>query len=144
MTILLCLICFFHLCKNLTSQQKWQENAFLKVTADTLWAKNLVKIALPRPVYKIHAFLFYGEIKDDRKNAGKTIVDKKCQITTCVYHVSQIISPKSLYSKIHVILHFTQKFRMVIKNGEETIFLKRWQYNFAYNSKLLYLAPFQS
>ena len=60
-------------------RQKWQENDFCEkspvYSAEILWVKNFVEIALSRSV-----------------------------------------------SKINMFLHFTQKFKMAAKIGEETIF----------------------
>ena len=36
-------------------------------SADTLWIKNFVEIALPLSVSEIRAFAFYVEIQDDRQ-----------------------------------------------------------------------------
>ena len=62
-------------------RQKWQENDFCENcpedSADTLWVKNFVEIALARSVSKINAFFaFYAEIQDGRqKVAGKRVLE---------------------------------------------------------------------
>ena len=43
-------------------------------SADTLWVKNFIKIALSRTVFKINAF--YAEIQDGRQKWGKVIFAK--------------------------------------------------------------------
>ena len=59
-------------------RQKWQENYFWEQlpvdSADTLWTKNVVEIALSRSVSEINAFLrFTQKFKMAAKSVGKTI-----------------------------------------------------------------------
>ena len=65
-------------------RQKWRESDFCKKwpvdSADTLWVKIFVKIALSRSVSKINTFLHLTQkIKMAAKNGGKMIFQKSCQ-----------------------------------------------------------------
>ena len=82
-------------------RQKWQENDFSEKSpvdsADTLWVKNFVEIALSHSVSKINMFLrFMQKFKMATKSGGKTIFEESCQKTLQIPCGSKI-SSKSLY-----------------------------------------------
>ena len=59
-------------------RQKWRENDFweksLVYSADTLWVKNFIEIAVSRSVSEINAFLhFTQKFKMAAKSSRKTI-----------------------------------------------------------------------
>ena len=65
-------------------RQKWQENNFLEKSsvnsANTLWVKNFVEIALSRSVCEIKVFLCLRQkFKMAAKSGGKTIFEKSRQ-----------------------------------------------------------------
>ena len=75
-------------------RQKWPENDFLGKplidSADTLWAKNFVEIALSRSVSEINTFLhFTQKFKMAAKSGGKTLFCK----------TSPVDSPYTLWVK---------------------------------------------
>ena len=64
--------------------QKWGENDFWKKSpvdsADNLWVKNFVEIALSRSISKINVFLhFTQKFKMAAESGGTTIFRKSCQ-----------------------------------------------------------------
>ena len=65
-------------------RQKWWKNNFWgklpEDSADTLWVKNFVEIALTRSVSEINTFLrLTQKFKMAAKSGGKTIFAKSCQ-----------------------------------------------------------------
>ena len=65
-------------------RQKWRENDFWEKlpvnSADILWVKKFVEIALSRTVPEINAFLhFTQKFKMVAQIGGKTIFEKNCQ-----------------------------------------------------------------
>ena len=98
-------------------------------SGDTLAIKNFNEIALSHIVSEINAFLhFTQKFKMATKNGGKMIFGKIHQLTLLipclgVKNFDQIAVSHTV-SQINAFLRFTQKFRMVAKNGRKTIFGK--------------------
>ena len=96
------------------------EKQFLAKWADafkhTLWAKNLVEIALSCTISEKNAF--YTEIQDGCRDGGRTVFGKwsDCQ------KFSQNCSLFCTISKINAFLHFNQKLKMAAKDGRTTTF----------------------
>ena len=109
-------------------------------SADALWVKNVVEIALSGTVSEIHAFLcFTQKFKMAAKNDRKTIFEKGRQYTFLIpwgYKNFDEITLSHIVSKINVFLRvFTQKFKMAAKSGGKTIFSRQltrtmWVKNF--------------
>ena len=101
-------------------------------SADTLWVKNFVKIALSRSISKINAFLCLTQkFKMAAKSGGKMFFF--CEImpvdsadTVRVKNFVEIAQFRSV-SEINTFLHFTQKFKTAAKSGGKTIFEKSRQ-----------------
>ena len=92
-------------------------------SADTLWVKIFVEIALSRSVSEINAFL---RLTQKIKMAAK----KKVASTLCGYPVGQIFIKIALsrsVSEINAFLRLTQKIKMAAKNGGKMIFTKSCQ-----------------
>ena len=125
MTVFLCLIWFFSiydkmqgfldesglfiflfiyfcvLCRNSKWPQKVAGKRFLGKSsvdsADNLWVKNFMEIALSRSISEINRFLrFTQKFKMAAKSGGKTIFVKKCQLTLQIPCGPKILL-KSLY-----------------------------------------------
>ena len=90
-------------------------------SADPMWFKNFVEIALSGTVSEINAFLcFTQKFKMAAKNGGKTIFEKSHQYTLSTLGAKILM--KLLYlavSEINALLRFTQKFKMAAKSGGE-------------------------
>ena len=96
--------------------QKWRENVFFfcKImpvdSADTLWVKNFVEIALSRSVSRDkRAFAFYAEIQDGRQKWRENDFCEKSPVdsanTLWVKHFVEIALSRSV-SEINAFLHF--------------------------------------
>ena len=86
---------FFFFTEIQDGHQKWQENDFwgnLPVeSADTLWVKNFIEIALPHTVSEINVFCIYRRnLRWLPKIAGKSFL-RKVVGTFCRYPVGQKI-----------------------------------------------------
>ena len=72
-------------------RQKWWENDFCKESpvdsADTMWVKNFVEIAVSRSISEINTFfLFYAEIQDGPQKFSRflgKVINRLCRYPAC-------------------------------------------------------------
>ena len=124
--------------------QKWRQSDFCEMlpvhSADTLWIKNVIKIALPQTVSKINAFLRSRWWESDF--CEKSPVDFAGNL-----HVQNFveITLSCTVSEINALLRFMQKFKMATKKWRESDFCKMspvysadtlWVQNFVRNCSI--------
>ena len=111
-------------------------------SADTLWVKIFIEIALSRSVFEINTFLHYTKIQDGRQKWRKNDFCKKSPVHSAdnlrVKNFVKIALSHSII-EINAFVCLTQKFKMAAKSGGKMILRPCVSKN---SSKTLYLAPF--
>ena len=100
-------------------------------SADTLWVKNFVEIALSHFISEINGFFaFSAEIQDGRQKWWENDFCKKSPVDSP--HSQRVknfveIALSNSVSEMNGFLRLTQKFKMAAKSGGEMIFAKSHQ-----------------
>ena len=99
-------------------------------SADTLWVKHFIKIALSRSVSKINAFFCFTQIQDGRQKWRENDFWKKSLDSADTLWVKNFveIALSHSVSEINPYLRLMQKFKMATKSGGKMIFGKSRQY----------------